>query len=148
MMKENQKEFMIAEAMRRMELLNLGEESMEMFREGLLPKTYTNHEEKRVYREELTVGERAMIEQIERENNILIYYVIKDEGIWPDGCPFTRYSLPYVSINEQEYDMICRDCIGTYQTLPCYVVNMEEPACSGKEEIVYHVVGGKLINIS
>lgn len=147
-MKQNTKEMMKAEAVCRMELLNLGKESVEMFENGILSKTYTNHEEKRVYREEVTEGERKMIARIEEEKNILIYYVIKDEGLWPDGCSFTRYSFPYVDADENEYELVRRDCIGKYQTLPCYVVNMEDDTCSGKEEILYHVVGGKLINIS
>ena len=32
----------------------------------------------------------------------VVYYVIRDTGLWPDGCGFPRYTFWYVEANEKD----------------------------------------------
>lgn len=96
----------------------------------------------------ITDEEEAMIRNFEKEYDVAVYYVIQDEGIWPDGCTFPRYTFLYIGQNEEEWDMDKEECIIRCKTLPAYVVNMEEPDCSEITEIGYQVVGGTIINVT
>lgn len=96
----------------------------------------------------ITDEEEAMIRNFEKEYDVAVYYVIQDEGIWPDGCTFPRYTLLYIGQNEEEWDMDKEECIIRCKTLPAYVVNMDVPDCSEITEIGYQVVGGTIINVT
>ncbi len=121
---------------------------MILMNRGLDSKIVVNHEEKSVRRVDITDDELKMIKKIELENDFIIYYMIEDEGLWPDGCTFKRYTLPYVGRNEEEYEMEREDAIKGCGTCPAYVVNMEDPRCSEITEFRYNNVGGLLINES
>ena len=86
--------------------------------------------------------------KIEEEYEFFVYYLIEDEGSWPDGCTFKRYTLPYVDKNEEGYKMEREECIGRCGTCPAYVVNMEDPDCSEITEFVYQNVEGMIVNAS
>ena len=92
--------------------------------------------------------ELRMIKQIETDKNIIIYYLIEDEAVWPDGSTFKRYTMPYVYTNEEEYEWTKEDAIKKCGTCPACVVNMEEPDCSEVTEFAYLNVGGFIVNAS
>ena len=147
---EIREDYMIGEAVER--LLLMGAHYMES--SNVLTKRQpdlkiaVNHEEKTIRRQKITDEEREMINKIEEEYDFFVYYLIEDEGIWPDGCTFKRYTLPYVSSNEEEYEMDREDAIKRCGTCPAYVVNMEDPDCSEITEFVYQNVDGMIVNVS
>ena len=147
---EIREDYMIGEAVER--LLLLGAHYMESSK--LLTKRQpdlkivVNHEEKTIRRQKITDEEREMINKFEEEYEFFVYYLIEDEGVWPDGCTFKRYTLPYVDKNEEGYKMELEECIGRCGTCPAYVVNMEDPDCSEITEFVYQNVEGMIVNAS
>lgn len=93
-------------------------------------------------------SEMQMIREFEKEYNVLVYYMIQDQGIWPDGCRFDRYSLLYVDTYKEDYEMVREECIAQFKTIPAYVVNMEVPEYSELTEIGFHNVSGLIMNVS
>lgn len=121
---------------------------MFLMNRSLDKKIIVNHKEKSVKRGDITDEELQMIKKIETEYNFIVYYLIEDEGIWPDGCTFKRYTLPYVDRNEDDYEMEREECINRCGTCPAYVVNMEDPDCSEITEFRFQNVDGLIINAS
>ena len=147
-MDRKMKDIAIQEAKDRMTLLGIREEDIDSFAAGELTKVNVIHSEKKIIKESLTSEELEMIRNIEDEMDLLVCYVIKDAGLWPDGCEFERYTLAIVDTYVEDYDMIREDCIKTFHTLPAYVVNMEVPEYSEREEISYRVFDGLMISAS
>lgn len=147
---EIREDYMIGEAVER--LLLMGAHYMEssniLTKRQLDLKIVVNHEEKTIRRQKITDEEREMINKIEEEYEFFVYYLIEDEGTWPDGCTFKRYTLPYVDKNEKGYKMEREECIGRCGTCPAHVVNMEDPDCSEITEFVYQNVKGMIVNAS
>jgi len=141
---------MFLEAVKRMKLMKVNSCDSQIIeqKKNLYFKIVVNHMEKTVRRKELTEEERQMITNIEAKYNFISYYFIQDEGIWPDGCTFPRYTLLYVGENVDEYEMVREECILRCGTIPAYIVNMEDVDCSEFTEIEFHNVGGCLINLS
>ncbi len=149
--KENlKKDVMFFEAVNRLELMNAKPRDRQMIltNRALDFKIVVNHEEKSVRRDEPTEEELQMIKNIEAKYNFICYYLIQDEGVWPDGCTFPRYTLLYVGENEDEYEMDREECIKRCGTVPAYIVNMEVPDFSEFTEIKFENVGGNMINVS
>lgn len=121
---------------------------MFLMNRSLDKKIIVNHKEKSVKRVDITDEELQMIKKIETKYNFIVYYLIEDEGIWPDGCTFKRYTLPYVDRNEDDYEMEREECINRCGTCPAYVVNMEDPDCSEITEFRFQNVDGLIINAS
>lgn len=113
-----------------------------------ITKVFVNHEAHFIRREEITDKEMQLIRKVEVEKNIVIYYMIQDEGLWPDGCAFPRYTFLYVDEYVSEYQMIKDECIKRCGTVPAYVFNLEKPDCSGFAEIIFRNVSGLIINVS
>lgn len=143
-------DFMIGEAVERLNLMGAHymETSKILFERQAELKIVVNHEEKSIRRKKITDEEREMINKIEEEYDFLVYYLIEDEGVWPDGCTFKRYTLPYVSSDKEEYEMDREDAIKRCGTCPAYIVNMEDPDCSEITEFVYQNVEGMIVNAS
>lgn len=143
-------DFMVGEAVERLNLMGAHymETSKILFERQAELKIVVNHEEKSIRRKKITDEEREMIDKIEEEYGFFVYYLIEDEGVWPDGCTFKRYTLPYVSSNEEEYEMDREDAIKRCGTCPAYIVNMEDPDCSEITEFAYQNVEGMIINAS
>jgi len=121
---------------------------MLLMNRGLDVKVVVNHQEKSVRRVEITEEELQMIKKIEAEHDFIVYYLIEDEGMWPDGCTFKRYTMPYVDKNEEGYELDREESIKGCKTCPAYVVNMEDLDCSELTEFAYLTVGGLIINAS
>lgn len=113
-----------------------------------IAKSYVDHKNCFVRKSSFTDEEFEMVKEFVKRTGHICYYLIEDEGMWPDGGIFHRYTILYVDENEQEYDMVKEECIGRCGTIPAYVVNMEEPDCSELTEFSYEVVDGLLINLS
>ena len=143
-------DFMVGEAVERLNLMGAHymETSKILFERQAELKIVVNHEEKSIRRKKITDEEREMIDKIEEEYDFFVYYLIEDEGVWPDGYPFQRYTLPYVGKNEEGYKKEREECIGKCGTCPAYVVNMEDPDCSEITEFVYRNVEGMIVNAS
>ena len=143
-------DFMVGEAVERLNLMGAHymETSKILFERQAELKIVVNHEEKSIRRKKVTDEEREMINKIEEEYDFFVYYLIEDEGVWPDGCTFKRYTLPYVDKNEEDYEMESEECIGRCGTCPAYIVNMEDPDCSEITEFAYQNVEGMIINAS
>ena len=141
---------MFSEAVKRMELMNVNSYDTNTIEQNkdIDFKIVVNHLEKSVRKKELNEEERQLITDIEAKYNLVIYYFIQDEGIWPDGCNFPRYTCLYVSDNVNEYEMLRDECILRCGTVPAYIVNMEDMDCSEFAEIAFYNVGGYLINLS
>lgn len=141
---------MWAEALERLELMeaDLNEKSLIQNQRVLGKKIVVNHKEKSVRRADITDEELEMIKKVESSYDFIVYYLIEDEGLWPDGCTFKRYTMPYVSANKEEYEMYKEFSIKQCGTCPAYVANMEEPDCSEITEFKFYNVGGMIINVS
>ena len=113
-----------------------------------IPKVFVNHEAHSVRRDEIADGEMQLIRKLEAEKNIVIYYMIQDEGLWPDGCTFPRYTFLHVDEYVDDYQMVKDECIGRCGTVPAYVMNLEKPNCSELAEIKFMNVKGLIINVS
>ena len=140
---------MFYEAADRLELMKAAKDDWR----GLLfgrevTKVYVKHEEHSVRRDEITDDEMQMIRKLEAERNIIIYYMIQDEGQWPDGGAFSRYTFLHVDEYVNDYQMVKEECIVRCGTVPSYVMNLDEPDCSELAEIKYMNVGGLIINVS
>ena len=140
---------MFYEAADRLELMKAAKDDWR----GLLfgrevTKVYVKHEEHSVRRDEITDDEMQMIRKLEAERNIIIYYMIQDEGQWPDGGAFSRYTFLHVDEYVNDYQMVKEECIVRCGTVPAYVMNLDEPDCSELAEIKYMNVGGLIINVS
>ncbi len=147
-MTEEMKQNMKDEAMERMRLLEISERIICLFENDMLTEALVDHENLTV-RETMPLEEDLeIVRKVQEKYGILVYFIIKDKGIWPDGCTFDRYTLPYVSKSEDEYEMEKTDCIGRCGTLPAYVYNAEEPECSEITEFRFGKLGGLIINIS
>lgn len=144
------KDFMIGEAVERLNLMGAHymETSKILFDRQAELKIVVDHEEKSIRKKKITDDEREMINKLEEKHDSFIYYLIEDAGVWPDGCTFKRYTLPYVSSNEEEYEMYREDSIKRCGLCPAFVVNMEDPNCSEITEFVYQNVEGMIINES
>ena len=138
------------EAVDRLELMKAHYQDrwMILMNRGLDKKIVVDHKEKSVRRVDVTDEELQMIKKIEAEFGFVIYYLIEDEGVWPDGCTFKRYTLPYVDKYEEEYEREREECIGRCGTCSAYVVNMEDPSCSEITEFKFQNVNGMIINVS
>lgn len=113
-----------------------------------IPKVFVNHETHSVRRDEIADGEMQLIRKLEAEKNIVIYYMIQDEGLWPDGCTFSRYTFLHVDEYVNDYQMVKDECIGRCGTVPAYIMNLEDPECSELTEITFMNVNGLIINAS
>lgn len=136
------------EAKERMELLRVSSDDINRFfvyKE--ITKIVVDHENMRVCKQTLTDEEKEVIRQLEREKEYLVYYMIQDEGIWPDGCSFPRYTILYVDKYMEEY-MHVKEYIQTCEIVPAYVINQEEPECSEITEIGFRNVSGLIINVT
>lgn len=144
------KDAMWFEAVDRLELMNVHYKDrwMILMNRGLDCKIVVNHELKSVRRVEITEEELQMIKKIEEKYHFIIYYFIEDEGVWPDGETFKRYTLPYVDKNVDEYESERENTILWCGTCPAYVVNVDVPECSEITEFLYYNVDGMLINAS
>lgn len=135
------------EALARMELLNTSSLSRAKFLNDVLTKNEVDFDEMIVNENNpLTEEEEKMVRDFENNQNALVFYVIKDVGRWPDGCPFPRYTLLYVSHYEEEWEMDKEDAIKLCKTHPAYVINMEEPSCSEITEFGFLEAAGTIIN--
>ena len=147
---EIREDYMIGEAVER--LLLMGAHYMEtskiLFERQAELKIVVNHEEKSIRRKKITDEEREMIDKIEEEYDFFVYYLIEDEGVWPDGCTFPRYTFLHVDEYVNDYQMVKDECIGRCGTVPAYVMNLEEPECSELAEIMFMNVNGLIINAS
>ena len=142
------KRTMQTEAIERMKLLGISENAIEIFKKGGFEKVTVDHKSGTIKHCEPTAEELELVKEIEDKNDQLAYYLIQDEGIWPDGCSFQRYTVVTVDTYVTDYSLVKDDCIANCKTLPAYIVNMEEPDYMEMAEFGYRVVGGALINIS
>jgi len=148
--KRSKADIMVGEAVERMELMGTDyqERCSVLTQRTVEKKIVVNHEERSVRKVAITDEEIQMIRNFENKYGYIVYYLIEDEGLWPDGCTFKRYTMPYVSPNDEEYEMYKEDSIKRCGTCPAYVVNMEEPDCSEITEFAFQNVGGLIINAS
>ncbi len=138
-----------SEAVERMELLGISEKHRKLFLTNRkFIKTAVNHDERVIRHMQATDEETQIVRKWEKEKNSIVYYIIQDEGLWPDGCKFPRYTLLYVDSYTKEYKRVKENCILQFGTVPAYVINMEDPRCSEYGEIVFKNVKGFLANIS
>ena len=140
---------MFYEAGDRLKLMKAAECDWRAFLFGReITKVYVNHEAHSVRIDEIADEEMQLIRKLEAEKNIAIYYMIQDEGLWPDGCTFPRYTFLHVDEYVDDYQMVKDECIGRCGTVPAYVINLEEPECSELAEIKFINVNGLIINAS
>lgn len=140
---------MFYEAGDRLELMKAAKCDWQAFLFGReITKVYVNHEAHSVRRDEITDEEMQLVRKLEAEKNIIIYYMIQDEGLWPDGCTFPRYTVLHVDEYINDYQMVKDECIRRCGTVPAYVINLEEPECSELAEIKFMNVNGLIINVS
>lgn len=138
------------EALERLKILETTPIAIEKFQKDRgLTKCIVDHKNKTLNDEtKFTEDELKLVREIEEKYDIIVYYVIQDEGMWPEGGTFPRYTLLYVSKCEEEWEMDKEDCMKGYKTVPAYVVNREEPDYSEFAECAYKVVRGKIINLT
>ena len=140
---------MFYEAGDRLKLMKVAEcDRQELLVGREITKVFVNHEAHSVRRDEIADEEMQLIRKLEAEKNIAIYYMIQDEGLWPDGCTFPRYTFLHVDEYVDDYQMVKDECIGRCGTVPAYVMNLEEPECSELAEIMFMNVNGLIINAS
>lgn len=144
------KDRMKVEALERLELLGASSICrMKILDDWKLTKCVVDFENETVNdQKEITEEELALIRKFEERYEGAVYYVIQDEGMWPDGCKFPRYTFLYVTKYENDWKMDKEECIKRCKTIPAYVINMEEPDCSEITEISYELVEGTIINLS
>lgn len=140
---------MFYEAGDRLKLMKVAEcDRQELLLGREITKVFVNHEAHSVRRDEITDEEMQLIRKLEVEKNIIVYYMIQDEGLWPDGCTFPRYTFLHVDEYVNDYQMVKDECIGRCGTVPAYVMNLEETECSELAEIMFMNVNGLIINAS
>lgn len=143
------REKMKIEALERLEMLQVSAlVRAKILNDWQITKCVVDFENESIMDTELTKEEVQLVEDFEREYDVAVYYVIEDQGIWPDGYTFSRYSFLYVSGNENEWEMEKEECIKRCKTIPAYVINCDEPDCSEITEIGYRAVKGSIINIT
>lgn len=143
------KDYIYKEAIERMELLGINNEHRRLFTTNKkFIKTAVDHDKKIIRKMEATYEETQMVQKWEKENNSIVYYLIQDNGLWPDGCTFLRYTLLYVDACTKDYKMVKEDCILKYGTVPAYIINIEDSRYSEYGEILFMNVNGFLANIS
>lgn len=139
---------MLQEAKERMKLMQVSFDDIDaFFKEKKITKIVVDHVNMRVCKQELTEEEKGIITQLEQERGYLVYYLIQDEGIWPDGCSFPRYTVFYVNKYKNEYEQI-KKYIQRHEIVPAYVINQEAPECSELAEIGFRNVSGFIINVT
>ena len=142
------KSIMYREAKERMELLQVTSDDIDsFFMDREITKIVVDHENMRICKQALTDEEKDVIRHLEQEKEYLVYYLIQDEGLWPDGCSFPRYTVLYVDKYKDEYKNI-KEYIQMCEIVPAYVINQEEPECSECAEIGFRNVSGLIINIT
>lgn len=140
---------MVKEAAERLRLMKVSKDDVELFlSENTIQKVHVNFEDEIIIKERITDEELQMIHQIEEEKDVIIYYMIQDEGIWLDGCTFPRYTFLHVDKYIDDYKMVKEECIKRCKMVMAYVVNMEEADYSELTEIAYRNCGGVIINAS
>lgn len=140
---------MFHEADERLEFMKVADRDRQVFlSKRELIKVFVDHEAHSVRRDEITEEEIQLIRKLEAEKDIIVYYMIQDEGLWPDGCTFPRYTFLHVDKYVEDYQMVKEECIGRCGTVPAYVINLEEPDYSELAEICFMNVGGLIINAS
>ena len=98
---------MVKEAAERLRLMKVSKDDVELFlSENTIQKVHVNFEDEIIIKERITDEELQMIHQIEEEKDVIIYYMIQDEGIWPDGCTFPRYTFLHVDKYIDDYKMV------------------------------------------
>lgn len=140
-------EQMTQEAALRLQLLNVDSATLVSFvNDNQLTKIYMNHEGQWLGKRRLTDEEKGWIHKIEEDYNILIYYVILDDGLWPDGCSFPRYTFLCVNEYQKDWEFEREECILRCGTVPAYIFNMEDPDCSEFAEICAVQKNGMIMN--
>ena len=147
---ELKKDAMWYEAVERLELMQADYQDRRIILMNRCPeaKVVVNHQEKTVQRVVITEEELRMIKKIEAEKDFIVYYLIEDEGTWPDGCTFKRYTMLYVDKYEESNEETKEDAIKRCGTCPAYVMNVDVPECSEITEFAYLNVGGFIVNAS
>ncbi len=147
---ELKREKMYQEAVQRLELMKVPNHNIDLFlmNKEVDSKVVVDHEEKKVTCTDITEAELEMVREFEEERGCICYYLIYDEGLYPDGVAFPRYTLLYVDEHESDYQMIKEECIKEMGTVPAYVTNEDDPDCSEMTEIAFVNVKGFLINAS
>ena len=140
------KSIMYREAKERMEFLQVTAEDIDsFFLDREITKIVVDHENMRICKQTLTDEEKIVIKRLEQEKEYLVYYLIQDEGLWPDGCSFPRYTVLYVDKYKDEYEHI-KKYIQMCEIVPAYVINQEATECSEITEIGFRNVSGLIIN--
>lgn len=144
------KEKMKQEAVDRLGLLKARSRAAEKINQGLgVEKCVWDFENETADGDEaITKGELELIREFEENYGAIAYYLIKDQGMWPDGATFPRYTILYVSPYTDEWEMEREDGILRCKTIPAYVINMEDRGCSEITEIAYKNVDGMIVNMS
>ncbi len=149
MIDKSMREKMRAEALEEMELLKIDSKYISFFKDGeLFNKIVVDHENGIISSERYTEEEKNMIRNIEEENDKLIYYVISDDALWPDGEKFHRYTCLCVSPYEEDWSMVKEECIAQFGTVYAYVVNADDEGASEYCEIPFQNIQGTVINVS
>ena len=142
------KSIMHREAKARMELLQVSSDDIDRFlMDKEITKIVVDHVNMRVCKQTLTDEEKEVIRQLEQEKEYLVYYLIQDKGLWPDGCSFPRYTVLYVDKYKDAYKHT-KQYIQNCEIVPAYVINQEEPECSEITEIGFRNVSGLIINVT
>lgn len=142
------KSIMYQEAKERMGLLGVSAKDVDrFFQDQEMTKIIVDHENMKIGKQALTMEEQEMIRQLEEEMEFLVYYLIQDEGLWPDGCSFPRYTLLYVSQYQDGYGET-KECMQRCGAVPAYVINQEDPECSEVTEIGFRNISGLIINVT
>lgn len=144
---DEKKERMMAEAFERMELLEIDEKAVNLFKAGSLTRIDVDNENLLVRSTVPEPEDLEVVRRAEERYGCLVYYIIKDKGMWPDGCTFDRYTLPYVSKYESDYKME-KEGIVKLGMLPAYVANMEDPECSEISAFRFENVEGLIVNLT
>ncbi|MGN0438501.1 MAG: hypothetical protein ACI4F4_08275 [Lachnospiraceae bacterium] len=143
------KDDMHFEAMERLKLLQVSLPHRNFyFINRICVKAIVDHQEKKITVEEPSEKELKMIKEMEKQKQIMIYYMIQDEGLWPDGATFPRYTFLHVDSFKEEYEYVKEECIVNCHTVPAYVVNMEEPDNPELTEVLIGNIDGVLIQTS
>jgi hypothetical protein len=146
---EKQLKNMKEEAIRWMTEMQVDSDVIARFQqENRIHKIFVNHDERKMRDDELTNDELKKIRELEEKKGFLVYYVIQDNGLWPeDGEEFPRYTYLCVPCYENIWQM-CRESIADTGMIPAYVENMDEPEYSEYAEISFRCVHGMILNAS
>lgn len=143
------KEKMQLEALERLSLLNVSALARAKFLNGCqVTKSIVDFENETITASEPTDTELEIIRKFEEEYGGLVYYMIEDTAMYPDGYEFSRYTFLYVTKYESDWEMDKEDCIGRCKTVPAYVYNCDDPNYSEITECSYKNVKGLLLSLS